>query len=217
MGYFLGDPWVFVDTSGGVEFGQDVRDARPSALIKILAGDPGGAACEELLETLADYDGVILEHLLEDRQPATAKVYKQFTATLREDLLVPLLLGVGALDRGLQRLLKTLRHDVPAARWLPPGEVSTDPLRSRPRFSKPYTRSIWANYPWRGCGADRSSTRTISAASVCPVCTAIWAASWINRRPARPARLSLSDAWRKPRPATWSAPPLSTGCHGRRP
>ena len=27
MGHFLGDPWVFIDTPGGVEFGQDARDA----------------------------------------------------------------------------------------------------------------------------------------------------------------------------------------------
>ncbi|MEC7593031.1 MAG: hypothetical protein VYA64_06295, partial [Pseudomonadota bacterium] len=46
---------------------------------------------------LADYDDVILEHLLEDRRPATAEVHKQFTETLRDDLLVPVLLGAGAL------------------------------------------------------------------------------------------------------------------------
>ena len=230
MGHFLGDPWIFIDAPGGVEFGQGARyaclvanivivvveaevdklsaaapllhyldghniphvmlinkvdhdpaqmrmlmdrlqaisecpmmlrqvplleseavtgyvdlvsarayryaNAGPSALIKMPAGDPGRAARGELLETLADYNDVILEHWLEDRQPATAEVYQQFTETLRDDLLVPALLGAGAVDRGVQRLLKTLRHNAPAvavAAWRGfdgPGEVAAEVFKT---------------------------------------------------------------------------------------
>ena len=252
MGHFLGDPWVFIDTPGGVEFGQDARDAclvadivivvveaevdkvsaaapllhyldghniphvvfinkvdhdpapmrmlmdrlqaiserpmilrqvpllkgeavtgyvdlvsarayryadaGPSALIEMPAGDPGGAARDELLETLADYDDVILEHLLEDRQPATAEVYQQFTETLRDDLLVPVLLGAGALDRGVQRLLKPLRHDAPAVAVAAarrgfdgPGEVAAEVFKT---MHAPHLGKLSLARLWRGSVKD---------------------------------------------------------------
>ena len=129
-------------------------DEGPSALIEMPADDPGGTAREELLETLADYDDVILEHLLEDRQPATSEVYQQFTETLRDDLLVPVLLGAGALDRGVQRLLKTLRHDTPpvevaAARrgFDGAGEVAAEVFKT---MHAPHLGKLSLARLWRG-------------------------------------------------------------------
>lgn len=88
-----------------------------SALIEIPASAAarGADARNTLLETIADFDDVILEQLLDDQRPDNSAVYENFTATLTADALVPVLLGAGLLDHGVQRLLKMLRHDTPAA------------------------------------------------------------------------------------------------------
>ena len=88
-----------------------------SALIEIpaSAATRGADARNTLLETIADFDDVILEQLLDDQRPDNSAVYENFTATLTADALVPVLLGAGLLDHGVQRLLKMLRHDTPAA------------------------------------------------------------------------------------------------------
>lgn len=86
-----------------------------SALIQLPedAQDEETLAREELLETLADFDDALLEKLLEDVQPDKSDVYEQFAATMGSDLLVPVLLGAGELDHGVERLMKALRHDCP--------------------------------------------------------------------------------------------------------
>ena len=88
-----------------------------SALIEIpaSAATRGADARNTLLETIAHFDDVILEQLLDDQRPDNSAVYENFTATLTADALVPVLLGAGLLDHGVQRLLKMLRHDTPAA------------------------------------------------------------------------------------------------------
>jgi elongation factor G len=67
----------------------------------------------ELLEALADFDDALLEQLVEEQTPERERIYGDLTATLTDDLLVPVLLGSGEADHGIQRLLKLIRHEGP--------------------------------------------------------------------------------------------------------
>jgi elongation factor G len=67
----------------------------------------------ELLESLADFDDALLEQLLEDTVPEKADVYSHLTKDLRNNLIVPVVVGSGLNDHGVRRLLKLLRHEVP--------------------------------------------------------------------------------------------------------
>jgi elongation factor G len=67
----------------------------------------------EMLESLADFDDTLLEQLLEDVVPSQGDIYDTLTKDLRQDLIVPVLLGAVEQDHGARRLLKALRHEVP--------------------------------------------------------------------------------------------------------
>jgi elongation factor G len=71
------------------------------------------AARNHLLESLADFDDVLLEKLLEDSLPSKEEVYGDLTRTLSRDMIVPVFLGGALHDHGVRRLLKALRHEVP--------------------------------------------------------------------------------------------------------
>ena len=70
-------------------------------------------ARQEMLESLADFDDTLLEQLLEDKVPATGEVYDQLAKDLREDLIVPVLIGSAESSNGITRLWKALRHEAP--------------------------------------------------------------------------------------------------------
>ncbi len=72
-------------------------------------------ARRDLLEKLSDFDDALLEKLLEDIEPATEEVYQHLTKDLHGDLIVPVFIGAGEHDHGVRRILKALRHEVPAA------------------------------------------------------------------------------------------------------
>lgn len=92
------------------------RNGEPSALIEL----PGAVVEREvearthLLETLADFDDGLLEQLLEEVDPDRKDVYAHLTETMQADLLVPVVLGAGERDHGVQRLLKLIRHEGPS-------------------------------------------------------------------------------------------------------
>ncbi|WP_419901934.1 elongation factor G [Kiloniella sp.] len=71
-------------------------------------------ARQEMLEGLADFDDVLLEHLLEDEEPTSEEIYELFSKDLCDDLVVPVLLGGAEHGYGINRLWKTLRHDCPS-------------------------------------------------------------------------------------------------------
>lgn len=71
-------------------------------------------ARQELLETLADFDDALLERLLEEVDIDKADIYEQLAKDLQEDLIVPVFLGAAETENGVRRLLKALRHEVPA-------------------------------------------------------------------------------------------------------
>ncbi len=66
-----------------------------------------------LVEKLADFDDELLTQLLEDVQPSKEEIYRHLTRNLRRDLIVPVFLGAAALDHGVRRLWKALRHETP--------------------------------------------------------------------------------------------------------
>ncbi len=91
------------------------RPDQASELIKLPETDLSDekAARQEMLEHLADLDDSLLEQLLSDVVPSTQDVFANISRDLEQDLIVPVLFGSAAHDHGIQRLLKTLRHDVP--------------------------------------------------------------------------------------------------------
>ena len=69
-----------------------------------------------MLEKLADYDDELLETLLSDMEPPTEKVFEDLRAEMQQGLITPVLLGSAKNENGIQRLLKSLRHDVGGVR-----------------------------------------------------------------------------------------------------
>ena len=74
-----------------------------------------GEARAAMLEKLADFDDKLMEELLEDIKPERDEVYQNLTRDFQEGLILPLFLGAAENDHGVRRLLKALRHEVPAA------------------------------------------------------------------------------------------------------
>jgi len=67
----------------------------------------------ELLEHLADFDDALLEQLIEDKRPATDEVFGLAAKVLATHAAMPALLGAASHGNGVQRLMKSLRHEVP--------------------------------------------------------------------------------------------------------
>ena len=70
-------------------------------------------ARSELLESLADFDDGLLEQIIEDQTPVSEDVYEVATRVLQQHDLVPALLGSAEQGSGVQRLMKSLRHEMP--------------------------------------------------------------------------------------------------------
>ena len=69
------------------------------------------AARFSMLETLADHDDELMEHLLDDVPPPKDKVFDDLAKELREGLVCPVLMGSATRTNGVLRLLKALRHE----------------------------------------------------------------------------------------------------------
>lgn len=91
------------------------KPGQPSDLVKMpeTVLEREQTARRGLLESLADFDDVLLEELLEDAIPSREEIYQQLTKDLAADLIVPVFLGAAVRDFGVRRLLKALRHEVP--------------------------------------------------------------------------------------------------------
>lgn len=99
------------------------REGKPSELIKLPESELSEeqSARQEMLEHLADLDDHLLEELLSDLAPPSDEVFQNLSRDIASDLIVPVLFGSATQDHGINRLLKSLRHDVP------------DPAESRAR------------------------------------------------------------------------------------
>jgi elongation factor G len=67
-----------------------------------------------MLEQLADHDDTLLEQLLSDEMPSLELVFGDLARETRGGLVVPVLFGSALNGSGIRRLLKMLRHDMPA-------------------------------------------------------------------------------------------------------
>ena len=89
-----------------------------------------------MLERLADYDDALMEELICDIEPPRDKIFDDLIANCVEGLLVPVLIGSAERGNGITRLLKALRHEVPASTATPPAprhrrrKVRRSPIRS---------------------------------------------------------------------------------------
>ena len=71
-------------------------------------------ARSHMLEQLADHDDELLEQLLMDESPAREKVLQDLARETGENLGVSVLFGSAVSSWGVRRLLKAVRHEVPA-------------------------------------------------------------------------------------------------------
>ncbi|MGZ8311784.1 MAG: elongation factor G [Allosphingosinicella sp.] len=67
-----------------------------------------------MLEQLADHDDALLEQLLMDEIPDRQTVFDDLAKETGESQIVPVLFGSAQNGFGIRRLLKSLRHEVPA-------------------------------------------------------------------------------------------------------
>ena len=66
-----------------------------------------------MLETLADHDDLLMEQLLEEKEPPRDEVFDDLSADLRDGSVIPVLIGTAEKGNGVLRLLKAIRHDAP--------------------------------------------------------------------------------------------------------
>ncbi|GHF42012.1 elongation factor G [Seohaeicola zhoushanensis] len=94
--------WEYHDNarSSLVEMPPEIRDREAEARM-------------DFLEHLADFDDALMEQLIEDQKPMTEDIYRVATQVLQHHDLVPALLGSAAHGKGVLRLMKSLRHEVP--------------------------------------------------------------------------------------------------------
>jgi elongation factor G len=105
----------FVDLA--LERGYHYRPGQASEQIDIPPDmlDRERAERFHLMETLADHDDDLLEQLLSDETPTREMIFADLIAETQANLVVPVLFGSALNGFGIRRLLKMLRHEVPAA------------------------------------------------------------------------------------------------------
>ncbi|MBY5713866.1 elongation factor G [Rhizobium leguminosarum] len=91
------------------------REGQTSALIAIpeSAAEREHEARSELLEHLSEFDDWLLEELIEDREPPSDALYAISSRVLRENRIIPVLIGAAIHGNGMTRLMKALRHEAP--------------------------------------------------------------------------------------------------------
>lgn len=91
------------------------QEGKPSALIELPVAMYAREqeARTELLEALADFDDTLLEELIEDQKVMAEEVYDVATKVLQHNNLIPALMGSAEHKNGIQRLMKSLRHEAP--------------------------------------------------------------------------------------------------------
>jgi elongation factor G len=104
----------FVDIA--LERAYYYRPGQPSEQKDIPADLADREALERthMLEQLADHDDVLLEQLLMDEVPDRQTVFDDLARETGAGQIVPVLFGSAMNGQGVRRLLKTLRHEVPA-------------------------------------------------------------------------------------------------------
>ena len=104
----------FVDLA--LERGFVYREHADSQVIEIPSDMQPAEKTERfaMLEKLADHDDELMEQLLTDMEPPRDRVFADLARELAEGLVTPVLFGSAEHGNGVGRLLKALRHEVPA-------------------------------------------------------------------------------------------------------
>jgi elongation factor G len=91
------------------------REGQTSALIALpdSAIEREHEARVELLEHLSEFDDWLLEELVEDREPPSDTLYAISARVLRENKVIPVMMGAASHNNGMMRLMKALRHEAP--------------------------------------------------------------------------------------------------------
>ena len=91
------------------------REGEQSELIEIpdAAKEREAEAREVMLDAVADFDDNLMEQILEDKTPPSGEIYSLMAEELRDDVVVPVMLGSAAHGNGVTRLFKLLRHEGP--------------------------------------------------------------------------------------------------------
>jgi elongation factor G len=95
----------------------EYKEGQPSGLIEMPdpMKDREQEARTELLEHLADFDDGLLEQLIEDQVPAAEEVYSLMADVHQRNEVIPAFLGAAINSNGVNRLMKSLRHESPDA------------------------------------------------------------------------------------------------------
>ncbi|HEV2301600.1 MAG TPA: elongation factor G, partial [Stellaceae bacterium] len=108
--------------------------------------------------------------LLEDVQPSKEDIYKHLAADFQRGLIVPVFVGAGALDHGVRRLWKALRHEAPgpeatAARLgiAADGEPLAQVFKT---YHLPHTGKLSLSRVWRGSVAEGAVLNGVRVAGV---------------------------------------------------
>lgn len=109
------------------------REGQSSALIAIpeSAAEREHEARAELLEHLSEFDDKLLEELIEDREPTSDALYAISSRVLRENRVIPVLIGAASHGNGMMRLMKALRHEAPHVEVLRQRLASAGPVHER--------------------------------------------------------------------------------------
>jgi elongation factor G len=96
------------------------REGQTSALIEIPTDvmEREHEARTELLEHLSEFDDWLLEELIEDREPPSDAIFAISSRVLRENKIIPVLVGAASHSNGIMRLMKALRHEAPPVETL---------------------------------------------------------------------------------------------------
>ncbi|HEV3176999.1 MAG TPA: elongation factor G [Stellaceae bacterium] len=169
------------DKEGGItgyvdlvsERAYQYKPGQASDLVKLPDGfwNEERATRTSLVEKLADYDDKLLEQLLEDVEPSKEEIYKHLAKDLQRDLIVPVMLGSGAQEHGVRRLLKALRHETPQ-----PAATAAR-LGIKPEGGEAVAQVIKTYYPgntgklslarvWRGTVSEGMSLNGVRVAGV---------------------------------------------------
>lgn len=93
------------------------RDGQQAALVELPDGPVAtreAEAREALLEHMSEYDDPLLEELIEDRIPPSDALYAIARRETAGNVLIPAFMGAAERSHGVTRLMKALRHEVPA-------------------------------------------------------------------------------------------------------
>jgi len=109
------------------------RDNAPAEVVELPStmAERKASARYAMLEKLADFDDKLMEALLEEQEPSRDIVFADLAKDLQERLIVPVLLGAADTGHGVNRLLKALRHEVPA-HAAAAGRIGVDPTAAEP-------------------------------------------------------------------------------------